>query len=188
MESQAKVFGHPIHQTLIPLPLGLLTGSVAFDVIHRATGDEAWGEAATATMGAGLACGLVAAPFGLIDWLAIPGDTRAKRIGAIHGLGNLTALGLYGASWVMRREQPGRTDTAPFALALAGLAVSGMAGWLGGELVDRLGVGVDPGAHLNAPSSLSSMPIMAPPSPDTVAAHPPIRLIEEPAPVVPAAP
>ena len=31
----------------------------------------------------------------------------------------------------------------------------GMAGWLGGELVDRLSVGVDDGAHLNAPSSLS---------------------------------
>jgi hypothetical protein len=28
-------------------------------------------------------------------------------------------------------------------------------GWLGGELVDRLGVDVDPGANLNAPSSLS---------------------------------
>jgi hypothetical protein len=28
---------------------------------------------------------------------------------------------------------------------------------LGGELVERLGVGVDPGAHLNAPSSLSGI-------------------------------
>jgi hypothetical protein len=28
-------------------------------------------------------------------------------------------------------------------------------GWLGGELVDRLGVGVDDGANLDAPSSLS---------------------------------
>jgi hypothetical protein len=29
-------------------------------------------------------------------------------------------------------------------------------GWLGGELVDRLGVGVDDGANLNSPSSLST--------------------------------
>jgi hypothetical protein len=28
-------------------------------------------------------------------------------------------------------------------------------GWLGGELVDRLGVGVDEDANLNAPSSLA---------------------------------
>ena len=30
-----------------------------------------------------------------------------------------------------------------------------VAGWLGGELVERLGVGVDPEAHVNAPSSLA---------------------------------
>jgi hypothetical protein len=33
-----------------------------------------------------------------------------------------------------------------------------VSGWLGGELVDRLGVGVDPGANLDAPSSLSGAP------------------------------
>jgi hypothetical protein len=31
-------------------------------------------------------------------------------------------------------------------------------GWLGGELVDRLGVGVDRGAHLDSTSSLSGRP------------------------------
>jgi hypothetical protein len=35
------------------------------------------------------------------------------------------------------------------------LALGTVAAWLGGELVDRLGVGVDDGAHLDAPSSLS---------------------------------
>jgi hypothetical protein len=29
-------------------------------------------------------------------------------------------------------------------------------GWLGGELVERLGVGVDDDANLNAPNSLTS--------------------------------
>jgi hypothetical protein len=37
-----------------------------------------------------------------------------------------------------------------FAAAVLALGT----GWLGGELVDRLGVGVDDGAHLDAPSSL----------------------------------
>ena len=40
----------------------------------------------------------------------------------------------------------------PFPL---GLGLGGVTGWLGGELVERLGVGVDDGANLNAPSSLS---------------------------------
>jgi hypothetical protein len=29
-------------------------------------------------------------------------------------------------------------------------------GWLGGELVDRLGVGIDDGANLDAPNSLTT--------------------------------
>jgi hypothetical protein len=36
--------------------------------------------------------------------------------------------------------------------------LAAVTGWLGGELVDRLSVGVDDGAHLNAPSSLSNRP------------------------------
>jgi len=43
-------------------------------------------------------------------------------------------------------------------LAFAGAGVALFAGWLGGELVERLGVGVDTGAHLDAPSSLSGKP------------------------------
>jgi uncharacterized membrane protein len=43
-------------------------------------------------------------------------------------------------------------------LALVGAGLALVTGWLGGELVDRLGVGVDDGAHLDAPSSLSGRP------------------------------
>ncbi len=34
----------------------------------------------------------------------------------------------------------------------------GVTGWLGGELVDRLGVGMDEGANLDAPNSLTGRP------------------------------
>ena len=43
-------------------------------------------------------------------------------------------------------------------LSLLGAGLAVVTGWLGGELVDRLGVGVHEGAHLNAPSSLSGRP------------------------------
>ena len=89
MESRAKLLGHPIHPMLIPLPLGLLSGSVAFDVVHRVTGDDTWGTVAAATIGAGIIGGLFAAPFGVANWAAIPDGTRAKRIGSLHGLGNV---------------------------------------------------------------------------------------------------
>ena len=38
MEARAKLLGHPIHQMLVVLPLGLLTGVVIFDVVHLLTG------------------------------------------------------------------------------------------------------------------------------------------------------
>ena len=158
MESRVKVLGHPVHQALIPLPLGILSASVAFDAVHRLSGKASWRSAADATLGAGLLGGLVAAPFGVVDWLAIPAGTRAKRIGLLHGMGNLTMMGLFGASWWLRRERPAGDARVPLALSLAGMTTASAAGWLGGELVGRLGVGVDPGAHLDAPSSLSGQP------------------------------
>jgi uncharacterized membrane protein len=127
-------------------------------VIHRVTGDGTWGTVAAATIGAGIIGGILAAPFGAIDWAAIPDGTRAKRIGSLHGLGNVAVLVLFGVSWWLRREQPQAMETLPFVLSLAGVALAAGTGWLGGELVDRLGVGVDPGANLDAPSSLSDQP------------------------------
>jgi uncharacterized membrane protein len=46
----------------------------------------------------------------------------------------------------------------PLALEVIGLLAALVTGWLGGELIDRLGVGVDPGPNLDAPSFLSNRP------------------------------
>jgi uncharacterized membrane protein len=155
MESRAKLLGHPIHQMLIVFPLGLLATAVVFDLLAMTLGNGYWSEIAYWMIAAGVVTGLLAAPFGAVDWLAIPSGTRAKRIGAAHGLGNVVVVLLFAVSWVMRGETP----AAPQALALAlSFAAGGLAlftGWLGGELVDRLGIGVDEGAHMDAPSSLS---------------------------------
>ena len=43
-------------------------------------------------------------------------------------------------------------------LSLLGAGLAMATAWLGGELVDRLGVGVDDGAHLDAPNSLTEQP------------------------------
>jgi uncharacterized membrane protein len=154
MESRAKLFGHPIHQMLIVFPLGLLATALAFDVVHLLTGNGYWSEIAYWMIAAGVVTGLLAAPFGLIDWLAIPGGTRAKRVGALHGTGNVVVVLLYAFSWLLRSADPRTPQVFALALAFAGGALALFTGWLGGELVDRLGVGVTEGAHLDAPSSL----------------------------------
>ena len=154
MESHAKLLGHPIHQMLIVFPLGLLATSNIFDAIGAATDDEKWPETGHYMMGAGVVSGLAAAVPGLIDFLAIPEDTRAKRIGLVHGVGNVAVTGLYAASWLLRRDNPRMPSRAAIGLAAAGGALALVTGWLGGELVDRLGVGVADDAHLDAPNSL----------------------------------
>lgn len=155
MESRAKLFGHPIHQMLIVFPLGLLATALIFDLVHLVTANGYWSEIAFWMIAAGVVTGLLAAPFGFVDWLAIPSGTRAKRIGGIHGAGNVVVVGLYGVSWLTRMDAPGAPTTLAYALAFAGGGLALFTGWLGGELVDRLGVGIDDGAHLDAPSSLS---------------------------------
>ena len=93
MDSRAKFLGHPLHQQLIPFALGPLFIAVVFDVVHLATGNGYWSEIAYWMIAAGVVTGLLAAPFGTIDWLAIPPGTRAKRIGAIHGSGTRRVRG-----------------------------------------------------------------------------------------------
>jgi uncharacterized membrane protein len=158
MESRAKVLGHPIHQMLIVFPLGLLATGVIFDVVHLVGRDPTMATVAYWMIAAGIIGGLVAAPFGWIDWFAIPRGTRARSVGLRHGLGNVAVLLLFLVSWLLRRDLPERPETLALALSFAGAGLSLATGWLGGELVDRLGVGVEDGAHLDAPSSLTGRP------------------------------
>ncbi len=161
MESRVKLAGHPVHQMLIVFPLGLLATAVVFDVIFLVADDPAWTMAAFYMIGAGVITGLAAAVPGTVDWLAIPRGTRAKRIGLIHGVGNVIVVALFALSWVMRRDDPAAPPTEAVVAGLLGAGLSIVTAWLGGELVDRLGVGVDDGAHLDAPSSLTRMPAAA---------------------------
>ena len=158
MESRAKVLGHAAHPILVVFPLGLLVTAVLFDILYLVTDTTRWTEMAFYLISAGLIGGAAAAIPGWIDWLAIPGGTRAKRIGLLHGIGNVILLGLFALSWLLRQDQPAAPPTEAIVAALAGAGLGGLTGWLGGELVNRLGVGVDDGAHLDAPSSLSELP------------------------------
>ena len=159
MESRAKLLGHPVHPMLIVLPLGLFIAAVVFDLLHLWRGSPTFATVAYWNIAGGVVGGLLAAAFGFIDWLAIPAGTRAKRIGLLHGGANVIVVLMFALVWWMRGSAPDFTPTTTlFLLEVVALALGSVAGWLGGELVDRLGVGVDDGAHLDAPSSLSGRP------------------------------
>jgi len=124
--------------------------------VHLWTGNETFATVSFWNIVGGIIGGLLAAVFGLVDWIAIPDGTRAKRIGLAHGIGNVGVVGLFALSLWLRSLAPGHVPTtAALVLALAGFGLGAVTGWLGGELVDRLGVGVDDGAHVDAPSSLA---------------------------------
>jgi uncharacterized membrane protein len=158
MDSRAKILGHSIHQQLIVFPLGLLGTAVVLDLTYLTTGRDTMALVAFWMMVAGIVGGLLAAPFGWIDWLAIPRGTRAKAVGLTHGLANVVVLVLFVVSAYLRWEAPTQPDWLAHITALVALLLAVFAGWLGGELVSRLGVGVHEGAHLNAPNSLGGRP------------------------------
>jgi uncharacterized membrane protein len=158
MESKAKAFGHPVHPMLVGFPIGLFATSLIFDLVRLAGGGEAFSVAAFYMIAAGILGGLAAAVFGLVDYLAIPRHTRAKSIGAAHGVLNVAVVALFIFSWGIRYRDPADASGGAVVLSAIAVLVALASGWLGGELVNRLGVGVDDGAHLDAPSSLSGRP------------------------------
>ena len=156
MESRVKLFGHPVHPMLIVFPIGLFATAVIFDIVYLATGNPVFPTVSFYMIAAGVVGGLLAAIFGLIDWLALPNNSRAKGIGGWHGIGNVVIVVLFAASWMLRGNNPNFVpDTFALALSFAGVALALITAWIGGELVYRLGVGVDPGANVNAPNSLT---------------------------------
>jgi uncharacterized membrane protein len=150
---------------LIPFPFGLLSTAVIFDIVYLFVSDPTTETTLSVVsfwmIAAGIIGGLIAAPFGLIDYLAIPQGTRAKSVGLLHGVGNVFVLILFAVSLWLRYSAPAivlthQPTTVALVLSFAAFVLAGATGWLGGELVDRLGVGVDDGANLDAPNSLTT--------------------------------
>jgi uncharacterized membrane protein len=160
MESRIKSLGQSIHPMLVVYPFGLLSMAVIFDIAYVLSGNRDLATFSFWALIAGLIGGLAAAIFGLIDWLAIPSGTRAKRIGAMHGVGNLVVVALFAISLFLRWSSPAYLpDVAPLVVGLIGAGLALFTAWLGGELVYRLRVGVDEDAELDASNSLGSGPV-----------------------------
>ena len=138
MKARARIFGHPVHQILIVFPLGLLATSFFFDVAWLARGRAELAVVASWMIFAGVVGGLAASIFGLIDWLAIPRGTRAWRVGAWHGGGNLIIAVLFAVSWLIRRDAPGHPEGVAIALSGCGVLLIILTAWLGSELADRM--------------------------------------------------
>lgn len=147
MASPASIAGHPIHPMLIPFPIALWVFSLVADIIYLWQDNGGWQWMAFWTLLAGCLGAIAAATFGIIDYLAIE-DKQVVKVANWHARLNVLALLLFAASWYLRTNNGSnminRSLTIPIALSVVGVIVVAISGWLGGELVFKHGVGVNP--------------------------------------------
>lgn len=142
MSTPASINRHPLHPMLVVFPIGLWIFSFIADLIY-VLGDHVpvWDEIAFYTMAGGVIGALLAALPGLVDLLSIR-ERQAKRVAITHMSLNLVVVALFATNlWLRTRQDAGAA--LPIVLSAVGIAILGVSGWLGGDLVYRHGVGVD---------------------------------------------
>jgi uncharacterized membrane protein len=133
---------------LIPFPLALWFFSFIADLIYLWRGNPVWRDwIAFYALLAGIIGAVAAAVFGIIDWLSIK-DRAVKRVADWHARLNVIALLIFAASFYLRTtggsRMVGGSYTIPLALSVLGVILITISGYLGGELVFRYGVAVNP--------------------------------------------
>jgi nitrite reductase/ring-hydroxylating ferredoxin subunit/uncharacterized membrane protein len=129
---------------LIPFPFAYLFGSAVVSLWARATGRANWFRTATHMNTLGIGSALVAAVPGLVDYtFAVPPNSSGRRRATNHMLANLSAVGLFTAARLARRNPDAPPPTWALALELGGAGLLATGGWLGGTLVYRNQIGVD---------------------------------------------
>ncbi len=137
-----KWLGHPFHPVIVVVPAGAWAVSEVLDLVGAGSDDEGFDRAADVTAAVGMAGAVLAVASGLNDWRFTHGKT--SRLGVIHGLANLGAMGVMGLSLMMRLNG---SRNAARVLATVGVGITVGAAYVGGELVYGEKVGV---SHVSA--------------------------------------
>lgn len=136
---------HPLHPALVAEPIGMWTFSLLMDGAASLTGNECAQEAADTAVTAGLVAAAVSGMAGLAEFMRVPPDEKSQNTAFLHGMLNISAVGLYAINAIIRtgRRKSGRPGGfLPKLLSLAGVAAISYSGWLGGNLVYNHGAGV----------------------------------------------
>ena len=129
--------GHALHPLMTDVVIGAWMSATLLDVLG---GDES-GRARERLLAVGIAAYGPTALTGANDWADTePADDGVRRVGLVHAATNATALTLQIASLAARRRGAQRQGVL---LGMAGTAVMGVGGYLGGHLSFAKGVGPD---------------------------------------------
>ena len=144
MLSKASIKGHPIHPMLIGFPVAFFSGTLLFDVLYQLNRDATFWNTAGHLGIAGVITALLAAVPGIIDYLStVPPKSSARKRAAQHGLLNITHVALFAIAWWLRNDEH-ESQGIIIALESIGFILLSVAGWMGGTLVYRNQIGVDP--------------------------------------------
>jgi nitrite reductase/ring-hydroxylating ferredoxin subunit/uncharacterized membrane protein len=129
--------GHPLHAAITDVPVGSWTVAAVLDTLE-ASNKKQYAAGADAAVAIGLVGAMASAAAGLADWSEIHG--KAQRVGAMHGLLNVGAAALYGASCLARKS--GRRGLGR-GFSFTGFGLVLMSAFLGGALSYNQKIGVN---------------------------------------------
>lgn len=145
---QGRFMKHPLHPILVHLPVGLWTASLISDIAFLASGNSNFAVVSYYTILFGIVGAVLAVITGVAEYVAIPNDTKAKRIAATHMTLNIFVTLLYGVNFLARRSLEGGVPSlvtgGEFILSIFSVIVLGISGFLGGLLVYNYGIGFKP--------------------------------------------
>lgn len=144
MRSKASLKSHPLHPILVCFPLAFFIGAFIFDLLAFFSKAPALRTTSYHLVIAGIIGAVLAALPGLLDFIyTVPPHSSGKKRAAKHGLLNTANLLLFVAIYFLKRN-----DNPDFRLITVlegvGTGILFVAGWLGGTLVYRNQIGVDP--------------------------------------------
>ena len=140
---RGKWLGHALHPVLTDVTIGNYTAAFLLDI----TGRSEMESAADYLLALGILSTVGTAATGAADWSTVKG--RARQVGVVHALTNVTALALYVSSLVLRRTGKRK---AGITLSYVAGGIASLAGYLGGHLVFEDGIGVNQETmHANQP-------------------------------------
>jgi uncharacterized membrane protein/nitrite reductase/ring-hydroxylating ferredoxin subunit len=144
MRSKASFKSHPIHPMLVAFPIAFFTGALVFDTLSLVLDNQNLWTVGYYSAVAGIIGAVLAAIPGTIDYFnTVPPDSSGKKRATKHALINVTNLVLF-IVVVFYRSKDNFNPTIVIVLEAIGFILLSFAGWLGGTLVYRNQIGVDP--------------------------------------------
>ena len=144
MKSKAHLKGHPIHPILVGFPIAFFTGSFIFDTAGLLSGKTDLWQISYWLQISGVGFALLAAIPGAIDYFfTVPPKSTGKKRATQHALINIANVALFTGIWFYRQTK----NPSPYifiGLEVIGIILLAVAGWMGGTLVYRNQIGVDP--------------------------------------------